>query len=71
MKGGKKMVTLYSTHCPRCRVLETKLTQKNIEFNVVTDVNKMESLGIQSVPILEVDDELLNFTDAIVWVNKQ
>jgi glutaredoxin-related protein len=65
------MVTLYSTHCPRCRVLETKLTQKNIEFNVVTDVNKMESLGIQSVPILKVDDELLNFTDAIAWVNKQ
>jgi glutaredoxin-related protein len=65
------MITLYSTHCPRCRVLETKLTQKNIEFNVVTDVNKMESLGIQSVPILEVDDKLLNFTDAVAWVNKQ
>ena len=65
------MITLYSTHCPRCRVLETKLTQKNIEFNIVTDVNKMESLGIQSVPILEVNDKLLNFTDAIAWVNKQ
>ena len=65
------MITLYSTHCPRCRVLETKLTQKNIEFNVVTDINKMESLGIQSVPILEVNDKLLSFTDAIAWVNKQ
>lgn len=65
------MVTLYSTHCPRCRVLETKLTQKNIEFNVVTDIDKMESLGIQSVPILDVDDKLLSFTDAIAWVNKQ
>lgn len=65
------MITLYSTHCPRCRVLETKLTQKNIEFNVVTDIDKMESLGIQSVPILDVDDKLLNFTDAIAWVNKQ
>ena len=65
------MVTLYSTHCPRCRVLETKLTQKNIEFNVVTDINKMESLGIQSVPILVVNDKLLSFTDAIAWVNKQ
>lgn len=65
------MVTLYSTHCPRCRVLETKLTQKNIEFNIITDIEKMESLGIQSVPILEVDDKLLNFTDAIAWVNKQ
>ena len=65
------MVTLYSTHCPRCRVLEFKLTQKNIEFNVIADIDKMESLGIQSVPILEVDDKLLNFTDAITWVNKQ
>lgn len=65
------MVTLYSTHCPRCRVLETKLTQKNIEFNIITDIEKMESLGIQSVPILEVNDKLLNFTDAIAWVNKQ
>lgn len=65
------MITLYSTHCPRCRVLETKLTQKNIEFNVVTDVNKMELLGIQSVPVLEVDGKLLNFTDAVTWVNKQ
>lgn len=65
------MVTLYSTHCPRCRVLETKLTQKNIEFNIITDIEKMESLGIQSVPILEVDDKLLNFTDAIAWANKQ
>lgn len=71
MKGGEKMITLYSTHCPRCRVLETKLTQKNIEFNVVTDVNKMELLGIQSVPVLEVDGKLLNFTDAVTWVNKQ
>ena len=65
------MVTLYSTHCPRCRVLESKLTQKNIEFNVITDIDKMESLGIQSVPILEVNDKLLSFTDAIAWVNKQ
>ena len=71
MKGGEKMITLYSTHCPRCRVLETKLTQKNIEFNVVTDVNKMDLLGIQSVPVLEVDGKLLNFTDAVTWVNKQ
>ena len=65
------MVTLYSTHCPRCRVLETKLIQKNIEFNVVTDISKMELLGIQSVPILMVNDKLLSFTDAIAWVNKQ
>jgi len=65
------MVTLYSTHCPRCRVLESKLTQKNIEFNVITNIDKMESLGIQSVPILEVNDKLLSFTDAIAWVNKQ
>jgi glutaredoxin len=35
------MITLYSTGCPKCKVLETKLNNKNIEFNVNTDVDEM------------------------------
>ena len=65
------MVTLYTTHCPQCRVLEAKLKQKNIEYNEVTDINVMEELGILSAPVLAVGDELLLFKDAVTWVNKQ
>ena len=35
-------VVLYSTHCPRCNVLEKKLQQKNISYEEVNDVNIME-----------------------------
>lgn len=63
------MVTLYSTGCPRCKVLEAKLKQKNVEFTVCSDVNKMEEKEISSVPCLGVDEEILDFGKAVKWVN--
>lgn len=62
-------VVFYSTGCPRCSVLKQKLESKNIEFETVTDIDKMIELGIQSAPILTVDGEVLDFTKAIKWVN--
>ena len=65
------MVTLYSTGCPRCKVLEKKLTQKNIEFELKTDfaVNAFLEKGFSSVPLLEVDGEILTFEKANQWIN--
>jgi glutaredoxin len=65
------LITLYSTHCPRCEVLETKLNQKGIEFKIVENIEEMEKLGIQSVPMLKIDDNIMNFTEAIAWINNQ
>lgn len=68
-------ITLFTTHCPRCKVLEAKLNQKNIAYNEVTDMVEMEKLGIMSVPTLCIDDDneykLLNFKQAIDWVGGQ
>lgn len=64
-------VTLYSTNCPRCRVLETKLKQKNIDYHVVDDVDKMIELGMEEVPQLEVDGVRMNFSEAVKWVNEK
>lgn len=65
------MITLYSTHCPRCRVLEDKLEDKDIEYTVVTDVEEMSKLNIMSVPMLKVDGNLLPFKEANDWINEQ
>lgn len=66
------MVTLYTTHCPRCIILEKKLTMKNIEFETVEDITKLEELGIQSVPMLSVDGgDLMDFATANKWINSQ
>ena len=62
-------IILHSTNCPKCKVLEAKLNLKNISFQKNTDIDKMESLGIMSVPVLEVNGQLLQFKEATEWIN--
>lgn len=66
------MVTLYTTHCPKCIILEKKLQDKNIEYQVCDDVDLMLSKGMQEAPYLEVEEkEIMNFSKAIKWVNEK
>lgn len=62
-------IVLYSTGCPKCRVLSKKLNDKNITYEVNNNVEEMIELGISQVPILSVDGCLLPFDKAIAWVN--
>lgn len=62
-------ITLYSTGCPKCKVLKAKLDQKDLTYDIETDIEKMKELNILSVPVLKVDDKFLQFKDAIDWVN--
>lgn len=64
-------VVLYSTHCPRCCVLEKKLKQKNISYKEVNDVEIMKEKGYLSVPVLEVNGESMDFKTANNWINAQ
>ena len=63
------MVTLYSTGCPRCIVLEKKLDMAGIEYEIVSDVDVMFSKGLRAAPYLEVDGEMMNFAKANTWIN--
>lgn len=63
-------IVLYSTGCPRCNVLETKLKNKGILFEEVNDEDIMINKGFDSVPILEVDGKPYGFKEAVEWVNK-
>lgn len=65
------MIILYTTGCPRCHVLETKLKQKNIEYVECNDVEEMEKKDISSVPCLDVEGDLMDFGNAVKWVNEQ
>lgn len=62
---------LYTTHCPKCRVLVSKLTEKGINFAEETDENVMRSLGITDVPVLRVGERFLQFSEAIRWLQSQ
>lgn len=64
-------VTLYSTNCPKCRVLESKLKQHNIGYNVNHDVELMKEKGFDFLPMLEVDGVIYNFKEAVDWIGAQ
>lgn len=65
------MITLYTNDCPRCKVLKMKLDQKNIPYETVSDITAMRNMGIMSVPMLKVENELLEFTKSVEWVNNK
>lgn len=63
-------VILYSTGCPKCSILKKKLDEKNIPYDTVSDVDYMVALGIEQVPVLSVNGDIMEFAQAIKWVNE-
>lgn len=72
-----ELITLYSTQCPKCRVVETKLQQKNLDYNIINckeDASAIDTLvekGFRAMPILKVGEEYLDFSKAIKWIGEQ
>lgn len=62
-------VILYSTDCPKCKVLEKKLDEKNIEYETIKDTKLMIKRGFVEAPKLDVDGELMDFSEALRWVS--
>ena len=57
------MITLYTTHCPRCKVLKAKLDGENIDYEVVEGEEAIREKGFVTTPLLEVDDKVLTFAE--------
>ena len=63
------MIKFYSTNCPRCHVLQKKLEEKNIEYELHTDIQEMLELNLLNAPALLLEDgTLLDFGSAIQWI---
>lgn len=64
-------IVLYSTGCPKCKVLKQKLDSKGISYTENNSVDEMLGLGITQVPVLSIDGALLQFKEAVTWANNQ
>ena len=61
---------LYTVDCPKCKVLEKKLNNANISFEICKDTMLMAEKNISKLPMLEVDGEMLTFKEAVDMINK-
>lgn len=62
-------VILYSTGCPKCKVLKSKLDSKGIKYEIVSDVDEMLRLGMTTVPCLGVDGKIMSFKESVDYIN--
>ena len=62
-------VTLFTTNCPQCMMLEAALKSKGVEHQTVYGEEEILKRGCQSAPILEVDGVVMPFPEAVRWVN--
>lgn len=65
------MIILYTIDCPKCKVLERKLESNCIEFDKCYDIELMKSKGFTQTPQLEVDGKIMDFSNAIKWLNNK
>ena len=63
------MIKLYTNHCRKCEILTTKLKEKNIPFEVEDREETLVALGLDFMPVLEVEGEKLTYLDAVEYVN--
>ena len=59
---------MYSTGCPRCKILGMMLEKKGISYEINNNIDTMEQLGIQSVPILSIDGQLMPYDEDVRWI---
>jgi glutaredoxin len=64
-------IILYSTGCPLCDKLKKKLDAANIQYELNTNIQEMDSLGFEFLPVLEVNGKYLEFGDAVKWIKEQ
>lgn len=63
-------IILYSNNCPRCKILKRKLDDNKINYEIIDDVDTMIDKGLSTVPVLEINGRMLDFKEAVEWVNK-
>lgn len=65
-----KNIVLFSSGCPKCKVLKQKLDDRKIEYEVSENFDELIEQNLQTVPVLKVDGEYYQFGEAIKVVNE-
>lgn len=68
-------IILYSTNCPKCRMLAKRLDIKGIDYEINNDIELMIKKGFSEAPMLEIlTDGLIttmDFNTAVDWLELQ
>ena len=52
-------------------MLKAKLDGKEISYDIISDTSVMVNKGIETVPVLEVNGNMMDFKTAVDWINER
>lgn len=64
------MIILYSTGCPRCKVLESALEESGIVYEKVSNEQDIIDMGFMTVPVLQADGKTMAFPEAYKYIKE-
>ena len=64
-------ILLYTNGCPKCQVIKSKLELQHIKFIETNDTEKLISLGFKTLPILKVNEKVMDFKSANDWIEER
>lgn len=69
------MITLYSSGCTRCGIIENILHNKHIDYKLITDENVYlklaEENNIKVMPFAEIDGKIYDTIELQNWLNTE
>ncbi len=71
-------IIIYSNGCPKCQILEEKLTNAKVKFSKSDDMGELMEMGVTTLPMLKIEEiqepkkvSWLSFAQAVQWINNQ
>ena len=63
-------IVLFSSGCPKCKILKQKLDEKQIKYEVSEDFDELITQNLQTVPVLKVNGKYYQFGEAIKLIGE-
>lgn len=66
-----KIVLYTSDTCHRCKIVKELFAIHSVEYEEITDRDILLSLDVESVPVIEVDDKIIDdWVSVLGWLKK-
>lgn len=67
----KKIILYTSDTCHRCKIVKELFAIHSVEYEEVTDKDLILSMDVESVPVIEVENQIIdNWVSVLCWLKQ-
>lgn len=66
----EQRIILYSTDCPRCKLVKQMLDVHNIPYTEIVNKQVILDKDFDSVPMMDVDGKIMDYSGILTWLEQ-